>query len=141
MEIYAIFMTFNFATSVVEESSFASSRNFPAIHLQRSNSFFIFFSYRVYTSKYMYSEKRSFSFSIFHLMTQSFLKLTTMTEVRKNSRETTTFSKLSARKYLRTKIFRKSEYAKAEVPFSKNLQCGNRGFRPSGSGSSISYFK
>ena len=44
-------------------------------------------------------------------MTQNFPKLTTMTEVRKNSTETTTFSKLSARKMSKVRIS-----AKAEVP-------------------------
>ena len=44
-------------------------------------------------------------------MTQNFLKLTTMTEARKNSTETTTFSKLSARK--RSKV---GVSAKANTP-------------------------
>ena len=38
-------------------------------------------------------------------MTQNFPKLTTMTEVRKNSTETTIFSNLSARKNVKTKKF------------------------------------
>ena len=44
-------------------------------------------------------------------MTQNFPKLTMMTEVRKNSTETTTFSKLSARKMSKLKIS-----AKANTP-------------------------
>ena len=44
-------------------------------------------------------------------MTQNFPKLSTMTEVRKNSTETTTFSKLSARKMSKLKIS-----AKANMP-------------------------
>ena len=44
-------------------------------------------------------------------MTQNFPKLTTMTEVRNNSTETTTFSKLSARKMSKLKIS-----AKANTP-------------------------
>ena len=103
-----------------------------------------FFSYRVLTSKY--SERRSSSFSIVHLMTQNFPKLTTMTEVRKNSTETTIFSKLSARKMSKLKISAKANTpkrrirsqkichaeievsAEAEIPFPPLPFCGNSKF-------------
>ena len=92
---------------------------------------------RVLTSKY--SERGSSSFSIVHLMTQNFPKLTTMKEVRKNSTETT-FSKLSARKMSKVGVsakvdtpkrrFRSQKIcdveievsAEAEVPLLRGLQ-------------------
>ena len=111
-----------------------------------------FFSYRVLTSKY--SERGSSSFSIVHLMTQNFPKLTTMTEVRKNSIEATTFSKLSARKMSKVGVSAKagtpkrrfcsqkicdaeievSAEAEVEVPLLRKLQnlsqCDRALFRP-----------
>ena len=42
------------------------------------------------------------------------------------------FLQTFCQKNVKTKNFRQSEYAKAEVPLSKNLRRGNRGFRPSG---------
>ena len=77
----------------------------------------LLFSYRVLTSKY--SERRSSSFSIVHLMTQNFPKLTMMTEVRKNSTETTTFSKLSARKMSKQKISAKANTPKRRLRSQK----------------------
>ena len=67
-------------------------------------------------------------------MTQNFPKLTTMTEVRKNSTETTTFSKLSARKMSKLKIsakantpkrrFRSQKNCDAEIKVSAELRSG-----------------
>ena len=52
-------------------------------------------------------------------MTKNFPKLTTMTEVRKNSTETTTFSKLSARKMSNLKISAKANTPKRRFRFQK----------------------
>ena len=52
-------------------------------------------------------------------MTQNFPKLTTMTEVRKNSAETTTFSKLSAKKLSKLKISTKTNTPKRRFRYQK----------------------
>ena len=104
--------------------------NFPAIHLQRFTSFFIFFLIPAYFNFKIQRERELFVLNCPpHDSKLSEIDYDDRTEEEQHRNN---FHQTFCQKNVKSWRFNKSGYAQAKVPLSKNLRRGNRGFRRSG---------